>query len=188
LVERRVEGDRVPPPDVDLQPGEDTNLDDDLTPLVGRAFPVSLALLGLAFIACALLIAGLPPLSGFIAKVALMTALLNTGGPGAANTPAPTAWWLLGLLLVSGLVASVSMSRAGIRHFWSTADSPLRRIRIEEVAPVLALILACAWLTVQAEPVMRFTRAAAAAVHSPSVYIDAVLSAKPVPRLARPSH
>ena len=47
---------------------------DDDTPdeeEVGIAIPATMGMLGLAFIGCALIIAGLPPLSGFIAKFAL---------------------------------------------------------------------------------------------------------------------
>jgi multicomponent K+:H+ antiporter subunit D len=165
----------VPLPDVDLQPGEDTNLDDDETPLVGRLIPVPVALLGLAFIACALLVAGLPPLSGFLAKVALLTALSMLEGRTLA------VWLLFGALLSTGLVATVSMARAGVRHFWSTTNMPPPRLKFVEGAPVLALLLGCAWLTVRAEPVMRYTRATAESLHSPTGYIDAVLSTKPAP-------
>lgn len=178
----------VPLPDVDVLPGEDTNLDDDEAPLVGRLLPVPVALLGLAFIACALLVAGLPPLSGFLAKVALLTALASPEGPGAANIPARAVavWCLFGALLLSGLVATVSLARAGIRHFWSTADTPPPRLKFVEGVPVLALLLACVWLTVRAEPVMRYTRATAESLHSPAGYVDAVLSTKPVPGPTRP--
>lgn len=187
LVERTSIGDRLPMPDVGLEPGEDTNLDDDETPLIGRAIPASRALLGLAFIACVLLVAGLPPLSGFVAKLALMSTLLSPEGLGLSNTPTPAAWGLFGLLLVSGLFATVSLSRAGIRHFWSTPGSLPIQLRVAEGVPVLALIVACAWLTVRAEPVMRYTRATAESLHSPAGYIDAVLSAKPVPGPTRSS-
>jgi multicomponent K+:H+ antiporter subunit D len=186
LVERPGTGDHVPLPDIDVHPGEDTNLDDDEAPLVGRVFPVSLALLGLAFIACALLVAGLPPLSGFVAKLALATALLNSAGLGPESTPAAAAWWLFGLLLVSGLIATVALARAGIRHFWSTADRSPPGLKVAEGAPVLALILACGWLTVRAERVMRYTQSTAAALHAPAAYIAAVFSTKPVPGPTRP--
>jgi multicomponent K+:H+ antiporter subunit D len=181
LVERTGKGDRLSLADVDLQPGEDTNLDDDESPLVGRVFPVSLALLGLAFVACALLVAGLPPLSGFIAKVALMTALWNPDGLGASRAPVPAAFWLSGLLLLSGLVVTVSMSRVGITQFWTAADRRQPRLKLDEGAPVLALILACAWLTLSAERVLRYTGDTARALYSPGAYIAAVLAAKPVP-------
>jgi multicomponent K+:H+ antiporter subunit D len=184
LIERGGTGDRLPLPGVDLEPGEDTNLDEDEAPLVGRVFPMSLALLGFAFIACTLLVAGLPPLSGFVAKLSLLTALLSPAGL-APGTPAPTppsqVWWLFGLLLVSGLGATVSMTRAGIRHFWSEADRPPRHVSIVEGVPVLALIVACIWLTVRAEPVLRFTHATAETVHAPRAYVDAVSSTRPVP-------
>jgi multicomponent K+:H+ antiporter subunit D len=187
LVERKGAGVRVALPDVDIETGEDTNLDDDEAPLVGRALSVSLAVIGLAFIACALLVAGLPPLSGFVAKFALLAALLSPKGLGVASTPPPTAaWWLFGMLLGSGLVATVSLSRVGIRHFWAAADRLPPRLRVAEGVPVLALIAACAWLTVRAEPVMRYMRATAEAVHSPTAYIAAVSSTKPVPGPTRP--
>lgn len=186
LIERASKGDSLPLRDVGLEPGEDTNLDDDETPLVGRAIPVSLALLGLAFIACALLVAGLPPLSGFIAKFSLMAALVSPEGLGVPNVPPPVAWGLFGLLLLSGLIVTVAMSKAGIRHFWTTTERPAPQVKAVEVAPVVALILACAWLTGQAEQVARYTTATAQALHSPAAYIEAVLSTKPVPGPTRP--
>ena len=57
---------------------------------VGVAIPATMALLGLSFVACALLLAGLPPLPGFVAKFALLAALLRPG-PGRR----PAAWVLL---------------------------------------------------------------------------------------------
>ena len=56
---------------------EDMEVEED----VGIAIPATMGMLGLAFIGCALVIAGLPPLSGFIAKFALLTAALNPSGP-----------------------------------------------------------------------------------------------------------
>jgi multicomponent K+:H+ antiporter subunit D len=150
---------------------------------------VSLALLGLAFIACAVLVAGLPPLSGFVAKVTLMSALSRSAELGLSNAPAAAIWWLFGLLLVSGLAATVSLARAGIRHFWTPADRPRPHLRVAEGVPVLALIVVCTGLTVRAEPVLRYTNAAAEALYAPTTYIDAVLSTKPGPRprLPRPN-
>ena len=55
---------------------------------VGIAIPATMGMLGLAFIGCALVIAGLPPLSGFIAKFALLTAALNPHHRGARSCPA----------------------------------------------------------------------------------------------------
>lgn len=182
LVERAATGDDAPLRDVEVEPGEDTNLDDAEEALVGREVPVSLALLGLAFMACVVLVAGLPPLSGFVAKLTLMMALFKPEGLETASTPATASWWFCGLLLLSGLFATVSLSRAGIQQFWSPADSPPRRLKLVEAAPVVGLIFASTWLAVSAEPVLAYTRAAAEALHEPQAYIETVLSAKPVPK------
>lgn len=182
LVERQgIDGGRTPLPDVDVEAGEDTNLDDEEEALVGRVIPVSVALLGLAFFACALLAAGLPPLSGFVAKVTMMAALVSYAELGLANVPTTAIWWLFGLLLISGLATTVSMTRTGIRHFWAPAYSPAPYVKVAEGVPIFALILVCAWLTVRAEPVLRYTSAAAESLHAPTAYIDAVLSMQPVP-------
>ena len=173
LLDRIGADGRPPLRDVDIAPGEDTNLDDEEVPLVGRAFPVSIALLGLAFLACALLVAGLPPLSSFIAKVALLSSVL--AGEGGAS---PGGWVFLGLLLLSGLAATVSLARVGIRRFWSTGGQHAPRLRGAEAGAVLALLFAGALLTVFAEPVMRYTNAAAAALHAPRSYVESVSSTR----------
>jgi multicomponent K+:H+ antiporter subunit D len=179
-------GDRIPLPEVDFEPGEDTNLDDNEEALVGRVIPVSLALLGISFIGCTLLIAGLPPLSGFVAKFVLMAALLNPSGVTPADAPGTTSWWLFALLLVSGLGATLSLSRAGIRHFWKASDRPPPRLNSVEALPVLALLVGCIWLTTGAESVLRYTRAAAEALHAPTTYVDTVMTTKPIPGPTRP--
>jgi multicomponent K+:H+ antiporter subunit D len=168
--------------DADVELDEDTNLDDEEVPLVGRALPVSVALLGLAFVCCVLLVAGLPPLSGFIAKLSLLRSVLSIEQDAIVSpAQAPAVWGMVGLLLLSSLVATVSLSRAGIRHFWSTGGRLTAQIKNVEAVSVLGLIFSCVLLTVFAEPVLRYTGAAAVALHSPRAYVDAVLSTKPVP-------
>jgi multicomponent K+:H+ antiporter subunit D len=183
LIERAGSTGQPRPRNADLLPGEDTNLDDEEAPLVGRAFPISLALLGLAFMSAAILVAGLPPLSGFLSKLSLLAAVLGAGaGPGSAGTGSSSAEWaLFGLLLLSGLAATVSLARAGIRHFWSAGARFAPQLRSVEAVAVLTLILSCGLLTVFAERVLRFTSATAAALHAPSSYIEAVLSTKARP-------
>src|SRR3546814_8854701 len=99
-------------PDVDAAPDEEDNLDDAQLPLIGVAFPISVAMLGLAFITCALLVAGLPPLAGFLAKVALLSAAI---GPNVAIAAGPARWSLVVLLLLSSAFATISLTRAGDR-------------------------------------------------------------------------
>ena len=190
LVERA--GTDGPPvlKEVPVEPGEDTNLDDDEAPMVGRTVPVSIALLGLAFIACALIVAGLPPLSGFVAKASLLVAALGTGaGQLGESVSRPAAWWMFGLLLMSGLIATVSLSRAGIRHFWAAGVQLTLRLKAVEAFSVVGLLLACVLLTLFADPVLRYTSATATSLHAPDAYIDAVLSTKsrPGPTRAIPS-
>lgn len=175
--------------DVDIAPGEDTNLDDREMPLVGRAFPVSIALLGMAFMSCAVLVAGLPPLSGFIAKVSLLSAVLATeGGPRAAASAGMSSagWLFVALLLLSGLAAIVSLARAGIQHFWSTGGQGAPRLKGAEAAAILTLIFSGVLLTVFAEPVMRYTNATAAGLHAPRSYVQSVSSTRARPGPTRP--
>ncbi len=168
----------------DLPPGEDTNLDDEEAPLVGRAFPISVALLGLAFFTCASLVAGLPPLSGFIAKLSLLTAVLRSEGgaePESFRSVSPAGWLLLAALLVSGLAATIALTRAGIRHLWATGGRFALHLKSVEALAVLALLFSCVALAVRAEPVLRYTRDAAAGLHAPASYVRAVSSTKARP-------
>lgn len=178
LIKRIGVGEEVRLKDVDVLPGEDTNLDDKEMPLVGRVFPISTATLGLAFMAVAVLIAGLPPLSGFIAKFSIIASATDLGG-GAGISSA--GWSILGALLLSGLAATISLSRAGIRHFWGTGGRYAPHLKGVEVVAVISLIFCCVALTVFAEPVMRFTRATAESLHEPRPYIETVLSTKALP-------
>jgi multicomponent K+:H+ antiporter subunit D len=178
LLQRTGETGQARLQDVDFLPGEDTNLDDEEMPLVGREFSVSLALLGLAFLCAVVLVAGLPPLSGFLAKASLLNALVQS----QASSGTSGGWWLFGLLLLSGLTATISFARAGIHRLWSAAGQSAPRLKGVEAAAVLALIGACVLLTAFAEPVMRYASITAAGLHAPNHYIEAVLS-----RRARPS-
>ena len=165
-------------PHYDTLPDEDDNLDDEQLPLVGRAFPVSVATLGLAFMACSLLVAGLPPLSGFLAKAAILTAIVNDDT--AATVPTST-WMLLALLLCASLFTTISLVRAGIRHFWSSGGRFAPRLKLVESGAVLVLIGACLLLTVFADPVLRYTTATATYLHAPRPYVRAVFDTPPRP-------
>jgi multicomponent K+:H+ antiporter subunit D len=152
--------------------------DDEDVPMedteIGVAIPATMALLGLCFVGCALVLAGLPPLSGFLGKFAILTALFDSSGPGT-DIPA-TAWALLALLILSGLMTLLAMMRAGIRTFWTPEAWSVPRVRVIEMMPVAVLLLACAMLTVQAEPAMRYMQATAASLHVPSDYVRSVLT------------
>ena len=136
---------------------------------IGVAIPASRALLGLAFAFCALLIAGLPPLPGFVAKFAMLDALLD-------SDPVPnTVWTMLALLMLSGLAAIIALARIGVRVFWASPEVRVQ-VRVVELAPIVALLGLCIALTAAAGPAMRYMQDAAQGLHAPRPYIEQVLS------------
>jgi multicomponent K+:H+ antiporter subunit D len=161
----------------DGDPAPGTNLDDDERAVFGRAIPAALAFLGVAYTLCAIVVAGLPPLSGFVAKLALLTALLD-----ANSVP---AWILFALLIGSGLFAATALMRIGMRHFWAPQDRPAPRLRVVETLPIAGLLAAVTALVVHADTALAYTRATAETLHAPARYIDAVLLARPVAPPAR---
>lgn len=142
---------------------------------VGRAIPGAMAFLGLSFAACALLVAGLPPLAGFVAKFAMLKAILELPGHAAGAA----AWTLFALLIVAGFLALLAFSRSGIRYFWAAQGRPVPHLRVIETAPVVVLLLLTIALTIFAQPALSFARAAAQGVLDPARYNEAVMSAVP---------
>jgi multicomponent K+:H+ antiporter subunit D len=142
---------------------------------VGIAIPATMGVLGLAFIGCALVIAGLPPLAGFIGKLALLSSALKASGmAGGEGAVRGESWALVIVLILSGLAALIAMMRAGIRSFWAASDRAVPRVLVIEMAPVAALLILCAVQTVKAGPVMRFMQATAQSLHAPQDYIREV--------------
>ena len=166
---------------VDLAPVRDVNLDDDEEALFGRAIPAAMAFLGLAFVVCALTIAGLPPMAGFVGKVVMLSALLNPGGFGEQAPVSLAAWALLALLVVGGLLTTIAMSRAGVRYFWAPQGRAVPRLRIIETVPIAMLLLLIGALVWQADAVLRYANATARSLHDPREYIGSVVSTKPLP-------
>ena len=181
LLVELIERGRAPADDVLAVTLEAFGLDDDDEKAEeaepGVAVPAILAVLGIGFMACALLLAGLPPLSGFIAKFAMLTALFSQTNSGGV---APTVWIVTALLLSSGLATLIAMTRAGIRSFWASIERELPHVRMTELAPIAFLLGLCLAMTVQAGPTLRYMQAAAAALAQPAGYVGSVL-AQPAP-------
>ena len=139
---------------------------------VGVVIPATIAILGGGFAFCALLLAGLPPLSGFIAKFAIIDGLL-----GVDEAIAPTTWWLIALIVVSGLATLIATTRAGIDLLWTPSDRPQPALRIAEAAPVGALLAICLGLMVFAGPVMSYMEETGFSLQDRQGYVQSVLTA-----------
>ncbi len=150
---------------------------------VGVTMPGTMAVLGTCFAACGILLAGLPPLSGFIAKFSMLSAILNPQGMGADTEISTLSWWLVFLIVFSGLAALISMTRAGIRTFWSSLEGTVPRVFVIEIAPIMLLIGLTLAMTVQAGPIMRYMQETARILDLPESYIQGVMTA---PRAGNP--
>ncbi|MFZ3281194.1 monovalent cation/H+ antiporter subunit D [Pseudomonas sp.] len=175
------ESELLPRPQESLQPPKGINLDDEQKAVVGQVIPWTMAFLGLSFIACALLIIGMPPLSGFIGKLSLIGALLNPQGLGNGAPISMAAWALLALLILSGLASLMAFSRLGIQRFWTPEERPSPLLRKLECAPIFLLLGLSIALTFKAEPLLRYTQATADALNNPQQYVMAVLGTRAVP-------
>lgn len=122
--------------------------------------------LGGLYLLAAMALIGLPPLSGFIGKVALLQA--------AAATTGGVPFWML--LLLSGLLALIALSRAGSTLFWSprheSAAQATDPVRLGLTLVLPALLVA---LSLWAQQVLQAGQQVAAQLHAPDRYIEAVL-------------
>ncbi|WP_296433379.1 MULTISPECIES: monovalent cation/H+ antiporter subunit D [unclassified Rhizobium] len=144
----------------------------------GVTMPGTMAVLGICFAACGILLSGLPPLSGFVAKFAMLSAMMGTGSIGVPPTAA--IWALVVLVILSGIAALISMTRVGIRTFWSSIEGTVPRVLVIEIVPVMFLLALTLALTVQAGPAMQYMDTTIRTLSKPSIYIDAVNNALPI--------
>ncbi|MCF4009821.1 monovalent cation/H+ antiporter subunit D [Rheinheimera sp. UJ63] len=138
----------------------------------GVAIPAAMAFLGMSFVACALIIAGLPPLSGFIAKFNILHHLLQL--PFSLSH-----WLLLILLMLAGLTAIIAFMRFGVRSFWTAQATTSPRLKLNEAGPVLLLLVLCISLAFFAEPLHNLLERITADLQHPQRYIEQVLSTLP---------
>jgi multicomponent K+:H+ antiporter subunit D len=177
------EEDAMPSPLESLHPPKGINLDDEQQVVIGQIIPWTMAFLGLSFIACALLIIGMPPLSGFIGKLNLISALFNPQGMGITpEQPLGAAGWtLVTLLVLSGMASLIAFGRVGIQRFWKPEERPSPVLRRYECVPIVILLGLCIFLSLKAEPLLRYTQDTAASLRTPEAYIKAVMSTRPLP-------
>lgn len=135
-------------------------------------------LFGGLFFITAMLMAGLPPFSGFLGKFMLIKASLNH----------PALPWVMTIVLISGLLSMIALARSGSLIFYRAnaayVDETITKIKVlphthrpntRELLPIFGLLSLCLAMTIWAEPIIRFTNATALQLLSPEQYVHAVL-------------
>ena len=135
-------------------------------------------LLSVLFGVSALSLAGFPPMSGFWAKLILVTAGLRQG-----------RYVIVAVALVVGLLTMFSMLKIWTRAFWQPAatnhgdqagqsgkgDMAGRGGHVALLAPIILLTALTLGVGLWAQPLMDLASRAAAALLDPAIYVDAVL-------------
>jgi multicomponent Na+:H+ antiporter subunit D len=113
-------------------------------------------------------LAGLPPFSGFIGKLAVLRGAFSAGYYGAGA-----------IMLAVGLLTLLSMARLWDEAFWkpAPAEAVATRVATPLLLPVLALTAIIVAISVGAGPLSQLTTRAAAQLLDRQGYIDAVLGA-----------
>jgi multicomponent Na+:H+ antiporter subunit D len=124
-------------------------------------------------------LAGVPPLSGFIAKVAVVAPMIAAG-----------QYLLAAVALCVSLLTVLSMARLWEQAFWkprptsASASVPQARLGLAIVAPIAFLVTLTIGLSAFAGPVSSVTARAAEQLLDRKAYVRAVLG-EGVPRAAR---
>lgn len=137
--------------------------------LLGTRIPIQRNIIGGIFVIAAAGLVGLPPTSGFIAKLALLQA--------SAATPWHHAAWAL--LLGSSLLSMIAITHAGTLLFWKPSNrepSPVPPPRVDRLlAGGTLLALLTLWLAVAAQDIWHYVDAAAQQLLQPQDYVEKVL-------------
>ena len=113
-------------------------------------------------------LAGVPPLSGFLGKLAILEGTFAAG-----------AYWVGGLVLVVGLLTLLSMARTWADTFWkpATAARDLAAPGTAFVVTIAALSLLTVAMSIGAEPLFELTSRGAQQLLQRDEYVHAVLGA-----------
>ena len=109
-------------------------------------------------------LAGVPPLSGFVGKLALIRAGVHSG-----------AWWTSGTILVVGVLTIISMSRLWDESFWKPASQPDKSSMSGlMLIPIAGLALITIALSIAAGPFFDLSLRASDQLLHPQIYMNAV--------------
>lgn len=127
-------------------------------------------LVATVFFAAAIAMAGMPPLSGFIGKLLILSSVRGQD----------MGWLIWTAVLVTSLMLIVGLARAGSVLFWqATAGTPEREdLPRQSPLPFVAafgLLGTIVGITLFAQPVLDFLDGTAQQIHDPKSYIDAVM-------------
>jgi len=137
---------------------------------VGPRF-ASIGSISALYLLAAIALVGMPPLSGFIGKLLILTAT-------AAH---PAAGWIWATILVTTLVGMIGLSRSGSILFWksSTCHEAVRAapalVKRTELLPSAALVALLAALVLGGGVVVAYMDSMSAQLFAPQNYIEAVL-------------
>jgi multicomponent Na+:H+ antiporter subunit D len=112
-------------------------------------------------------LAGVPPLSGFVAKLAVIRGVL-----------AAEHYWVAAIGLMVSLLTVLSMARLWEGAFWkaSPAAPPVARLSSAMLVPIAALVSLTLGLTIAAGPVFELSVRAAEQLLDRNGYVSAVLA------------
>ncbi len=125
-------------------------------------------LLAILFALSAFALAGIPPLSGFWAKFAVVRAGLEL-----------ESLWIVGVALLVGLLTTFSMTKIWAKGFWKPAPdtytvSPTARGPVSMLFPIAVLVVVTMAMGIFFEPIYQVAEMAAEQLLDPSQYIAAV--------------
>jgi multicomponent K+:H+ antiporter subunit D len=134
----------------------------------GLVIPAAVAGIGGAYILAVLMVAGLPPLAGFVGKLAMLQPMIETASPAG--------WTVVAALSLSTLGALIGLVRLGVAAIWTPAeDEPGLVVGATEFIAIGGLLTVCVLLSVAGGPVLAFAEATVDGLIHPQVYVSAVL-------------
>jgi multicomponent K+:H+ antiporter subunit D len=139
---------------------------------IGREIPAGVAILGAGLLLCTLVLAGVPPLPGFVGKLAIFSSL-------ATGAITASGWCLIAVLTLSSLGTLMPMVRLGILNLWVPHDGSPPVLRLSELTALAGLLAACLGLALWGGPALSYADATAQWLAQPQAYVGAVLGDAP---------